>query len=429
MTFQEFIKYSYSKLSTANSRLLNGSEVFCMSPWIQLHAQTDGNISPCCMSSVHDGNELGNLRDNPDLLEAWNSKNMKALRLNMLQGKKSSICDNCYAHEKIGKFSERKQYNKEFRRYYPRVTSTGADGSVSEKSIPVLDIRFSNKCNYKCRICNSDYSTLWYDEEIKLGKTPDSNNKEKTAAAGSEMFVESFKNLLPGVERLHFAGGEPLFMDEHYEILEHLIAMGKTDITLTYNTNFSTLRYKRHNVIDLWKKFKKVDIWASLDGMGERGDYQRKGQKWDTIEQNIRTVQEECSNVLFGVNMTVSIFNILHVPAFFQYMVDEKFVDSERVNLYPLYYPHYFSITNLTDSIKRKVEKEYEIFGKSYLNSIKGSGRIKGHIGALMTLMLSEKSTKLKEFQHWVTAVDRIRDESFTNTFPELKEMMTPVIE
>jgi MoaA/NifB/PqqE/SkfB family radical SAM enzyme len=427
MTFQELLKYSYSRLSAAQSNLLNSSEVFCMSPWIQLHAQTDGNISPCCMSSVHDGNELGNLRKDPDLLHAWNSENMKALRLNMLSGKKSSICDNCYAHESIGKLSERKQYNRDFRRYYSRVTETSGDGSIKEQNIPVLDIRFSNKCNYKCRICNSDYSSLWYDEEIKLGKIPDSDNKEKKASIDNDAFWSSFKDLLPGIKKIHFAGGEPLFMDEHYEVLEHIIAIGKTNITLSYNTNLSTLRYKQNDVIKLWSKFKQIQIWASLDGMGERGDYQRKGQKWDNIEQNIRTIQKSSSRVLFGVNVTVSIFNILHIPDFLRHLVDGKFVAPDMINLYPLYYPLHFSIINLPDSFKERVIREYEIFGQKYIDKLSGSGRIKNHIKALMTLMLSEKGTRQKEFQHWVNAVDRIRDEDFLSTFPELAEMMEPI--
>jgi organic radical activating enzyme len=95
-------------------------------------------------------------------------------------------------------------------------------------SVPIIDIRFSNKCNYKCRICNSDYSTLWYDEEVKLGKSVLPSSKEIKVSADELKFWESFKSLLPTVKRLHFAGGEPLFMDEHYATLEHLIEVGNT---------------------------------------------------------------------------------------------------------------------------------------------------------------------------------------------------------
>jgi hypothetical protein len=97
---------------------------------------------------------------------------MKQLRKNMLQDKKSSICSHCYDYEKVGKFSERMQYNKDYKRHFSRIKATLKDGTVNELDVPLIDIRFSNKCNYKCRICDSVYSSLWYDEEMKTGKIP-----------------------------------------------------------------------------------------------------------------------------------------------------------------------------------------------------------------------------------------------------------------
>src|SRR5687767_401307 len=124
MNFREFFQFSISHIAARNSKLVTTSEVFCMAPWIQLHAQTNGKIAPCCMSSVHDGNELGDLRENPNLADAWNSENMKKLRVNMMAGKKSSICTHCYDYEKVGRASERMEYNTLYRRYFSRIDAT-----------------------------------------------------------------------------------------------------------------------------------------------------------------------------------------------------------------------------------------------------------------------------------------------------------------
>lgn len=406
------------------NKLFTESKVFCMSPWIQLHAQTSGKVSPCCMSSVNNGNEIGDLRQNPNLSDSWNSPNMRQLRQDMLTGKKNSLCTNCYKFEELGKFSERMQYNQDFRHYYDRVVSTLKDGTLPDKTVPIIDIRFSNKCNYKCRICNSDYSTLWYEEELKLGKHHNGQPKEIKAAENEEVFWQSFKNLLPYVKRLHFAGGEPLFMDEHYEVLNHLMAIGKTDVNLTYNTNLSTLRYKQNHVVDLWKNFKQVDVWASLDGMGERGDYQRKGQKWVDIEANIRTIQKEAPAVFLGINITVSAFNILHIPDFYRHLVDNKFIAPDRVNLYPLFYPHHFAITNLTPTIKEKVRKSFVDFDTQYLSKLANADKIRSHIKAMITLMDSGQQAEQKQFRDSINAVDSIRGENFKSVFPELEELM-----
>ena len=395
-----------------------------MAPWLQIHAQTNGKAAPCCMASVHDGNEIGDLRENSNLIAIWNSENMKRLRLNMLNGAPSSICSNCYEYEKVGKFSERMQYNQDYPDRFSRVSGTMKDGTVREFNIPIIDIRFSNRCNYKCRICSSSFSSLLFEEEAKTGKHVFGTSKEINAAANESVFLESYQKLLPNVERLHFAGGEPLIMDEHYQTLEYLLSIGKTDLRLSYNTNFSTLRYKKNYIIDLWKKFKQVEVWASLDGMGEKGDYQRKGQRWKNIEENISTLQQELPQAFFGVNAAVSIFNVLHIPDFYQYMVESKFVRPDRMNLYLLFDPLYFNITNLTPSLKEKALKQFDHFNLNFLNTLSDSARIKNHIQAVINYMLSENGTLQKEFTHWIKTIDALRGENFISIFPELKEMM-----
>jgi MoaA/NifB/PqqE/SkfB family radical SAM enzyme len=396
-----------------------------MAPWIQLHAQTNGTIAPCCMSSIHGGNELGNLRENAQIEDAWNSKNMKTLRQNMLSGKQSSICTHCYNYEKVGKYSERQQYNRDFKMYFSRIKETADNGSLKTVDIPLLDVRFSNKCNYKCRICDSVYSSLWYDEEQKTGKKPGlPSSKEMKMVTDEEVFWASFRKLMPGVKRLHFAGGEPLFMDEHYRTLEHLIETGNTDVVLSYNSNFSILRYKQYNVVELWNHFKRVEVWASLDLMGDKGDYQRKGQKWNKVEENIRTLQVECPSVFFGINVTVSILNVLDVPDFYKYMVQNKLVLPERMNLYLLFDPSYLNITNLPLKLKQEVVKRFENLEKSFLSTLPNTQNIRNHIQAVNAYMLSAQGKEQANFKHWITTIDNLRNESFAETFPELAELI-----
>ena len=45
----------------------------------------------------------------------------------------------------------------------------------------------------------------------------------------------------------YFAGGEPMITEEHYIIPQELIKKGKTNTTLRYNTNASTIRYKKYD--------------------------------------------------------------------------------------------------------------------------------------------------------------------------------------
>ncbi len=426
MNIKGIFKKVYSLLTANKRELLNDSKVFCMAPWVQLHAQTNGKVAPCCMAHVHSGNELGDLRENPRIEDSWNSDNMKRLRKNMLSGKKNSICSHCYNYEAIGKESERMKYNRDYKNNFETIKKTKEDGSLNELNIPLLDIRFNNKCNYKCRICDSVYSSQWYEDEIKIGKIPSlPSAKEMKVSHDETAFWDSYKRILNGVKRLHFAGGEPLVMENHYQTLEYLIEKRITDITLSYNTNLSTLKYKQYDAVQLWNHFSKVDVWASLDGMCEQGDYQRKGQRWQKIEENIRRLQVECPTVLFGVNVTVSIFNILHIPDFYKYMVENNFVDTDRMNLYLLFEPSYFNITNLTPKLKEAVLKNYEKFKNNYLTSLPNNSNIINHVDAVLNFMMSAHRTEQKDFAHWVKAVDGLRSENFEEIFPELSDMLT----
>ncbi len=74
---------------------------------------------------------------------------------------------------------------------------------------------------------------------------------------------------------------------EHWEMMvymvEHDIAK---DVYVRYNTNLSKIDYKGTNIFDLLPKFKDWQICASLDGVGEIGEYIRTGLDYNKWHQN-----------------------------------------------------------------------------------------------------------------------------------------------
>lgn len=422
--YWRYAKKLYYSVHFFGRQQFRESEVFCMAPWIQLHAQTNGLAAPCCMAATDETNYLADLNQNPDLNKAWNSTRMKQLRLAMLQGKKSSICSHCYKYQEIGFTSERVKYNRDYLEFFDRVLKTRPDGRLEDMPPLLLDMRLSNKCNYKCRICDSSYSSLWYEEEQKLGKKPQlPSEKRMKISSDMEHFKQSFLDSLHHVIKIHFAGGEPLVMDDHYEALEYLAKRGMSHVLLSYNTNFSTLKYKHYLVTDLWNQFDRVDVWASLDGMGARGDYMRKGQRWHTIEENIKTVQQQCRTVLFGVNVTVSVLNVFHLPEFIRYLIESNLVSPGRLNLYMLFDPSYFNLTQLPPALKQKAKLQLEQFSETYLSKVSGSKTIREHIESVIKYMMAEQGEQLPELTLWLDKVDQLRGEDFRATFPELSSI------
>ena len=202
--------------------LLEKSPVFCIAPWTHIHVLTTGEVFPCCMSAHKPENAIGNLQRGDTLESAWNSKRMRALRLKMLQGKPSSLCERCYKMEEVGQESWRTSENRQMSHHFAEVQKTDKWGRLDELHLPYLDIRFSNVCNLKCRICTPKLSSSWYKDGVALGYVKSRDPVVVRATKDPQTLWDQIVPLIPRAEHFHFAGGEPLIMEEHYQILDLL---------------------------------------------------------------------------------------------------------------------------------------------------------------------------------------------------------------
>jgi sulfatase maturation enzyme AslB (radical SAM superfamily) len=344
--------------------LLKKSKTFCMAPWVEVHVTTIGRVFPCCAAETDE--YIGDISIGDTLEESWNSERAKKLRLDILQENKNPLCIDCYTYENLDRNSERDWYNIDFLKYWDRVEMTKDDGELEIFDPPFIDIRFSNVCNFRCRICSPQYSTAWYKDAKKLGQLTD-EKKIITPTENPQELWEQVETLIPTIERIHFAGGEPLVMEEHYRILKMLLDAGKTDVKITYNTNFADLTFKGESVLDYWKEFKQVNVGASLDGMGKRGDYMRKGQDWNKIVENRKLMKKICGQHNFHIVCSVSMMNVLHIPDFYRWGVDTEFISPGNISLYYVAYPYLWDIKALPVDKKQEILDKYNAFIEEYL--------------------------------------------------------------
>ena len=312
-------KLKFDKMTEKEKKLLTENKSFCMLPWMHLHAFPDGRAYPCCFAQ--DKYPVGDLNKN-SLEEVFNNDKMKKLRKNMLNGITNKECVKCYDQEKSGFFSLRFSSNKHFGHNIGLTDATKSDGSV-DFVIKYWDIRFSNLCNFACRCCGRLFSSNWYEDHIKVTGSPPNHAKimrvGRTANDIWEQMLEQFDH----VEQFYFAGGEPLIMEEHYRILKELDKRKMYHVRLIYNTNFSRLKFKDLEVLELWNKFDSVSVGASLDAEGKRGELMRTGTKWDQTVANRKRMLEICPQVDFYISATVGLINSLHIVDFHRNWADE----------------------------------------------------------------------------------------------------------
>jgi sulfatase maturation enzyme AslB (radical SAM superfamily) len=228
---------------------------------------------------------------------------------------------------------------------------------VDQFEMTYWDIRFSNLCNLKCRSCGHIFSSSWYQDQAKLaGGDWAKHNRVLNIAGRSE--TDMWEQLLPHldyVEQIYFAGGEPLMMEEHYLILEELERRGRFDVRLIYNTNFTQIKLKDRTVFDYWRKFNSVAVGASLDAMGPRAEYIRKGTDWAVVEENRRQMMQTCPAVDFYISPTLSIMNAWHLPDFHRKWVDQALIRPQDLNVNILQDPTYLRIDMATADFKEKL--------------------------------------------------------------------------
>ena len=427
MGWLDIFKSSKATSLPAKQELLNNSKVFCMAAWVHQHVAVHGEIFPCCLSAHYLQEALGDLKQGDTILEAWNSDRSKQLRLNMLDNKKSKLCGLCYKYEELGKESTRHQMNDQFKHLFNRVEEMNPDGSMPHHELAYLDIRLSNLCNFKCRICSHYFSSKWYDDAKAMGMINEGFNRMVYPAENLDNFWEQLEPVLPKLEKVHFAGGEPLILDNHYKILQYFIDNGLTHVKLSYNTNFSDFVLKGQDAMEMWKHFDTIYLCASLDGAGKRGEYMRKGQNWDKVITERKRMLAVAPHILFELTPTISIMNVWHFPDFYREWVDEGLMQPHEMNIYLLFEPDYYNIRRLPKNFKEKVKAKYHEFIENYIKPMGKKGeKAKGHFEYIIRYMHEDDQAMSKEFYTYNQKLDEMRNEKMEDVFPELKEILLP---
>ena len=247
-------------------------------------------------------------------------------------------CEKCISAEDSGLSSYRKMFNSK---------KTSAPG------LQFVDIRNTNHCNLKCRYCGPHFSSSWAKE---LGNTQIVNQP-----------IEAYKDILisDDLHWMYFTGGEPLINPEHWNLLTELVASDRSkNISLMYNTNLTTVKYKDVDIVNIWKQFKSVQVQCSIDAIGIPFEYIRSGADWNSVDQNLQKLIKlaNVTNIHIELTPVLSILNIWFVLELFEYAKNYKIPVSPIV----LTGPDYLALDVIPDQLKEKAHTHLTAI-KSYI--------------------------------------------------------------
>lgn len=293
-------------------------DTFCIVPWIHFIVRSTGQVAACCEQSG--GIDYGKFQSN--IHETANLDGLKKLRKDLYNGKRSKYCNKCWIAEDKNLNSFRKNYNDLYYKYsnkqFVDSLTDYNDFSVNKNfKLRYLDIRSSNLCNYKCRMCGIGSSNSWWQfikdnpkrEDVKELKSYDHFN-DKTGVIEFDLSLLELKEHIPYIEVVNLAGGEPLMLPGTYKLIEEFIKQNKKDTTWNLISNTSRLSYGKKNIIDLLSYFDKFRWKMSLDAIGGAHEYLRSDTSdWNIVYENSQKLidyRSKNTNMDLDVHSSVS---------------------------------------------------------------------------------------------------------------------------
>ena len=447
---------------------VSGSKTFCVLPWIHFATRPNGDMRLCCSANASGAGEnhtvglVKNERGQPanfgreTPMSAWNNEYMKDVRLTMLEGKIPASCSKCIAEESKGVASKRiwetGSWMEDGIDVEELIKQTQEDGTVPEKLV-YLDLRLGHTCNLKCVMCSPHDSSQWVGdhkkvyplfqakelkEQMQWDRKDFNNFWHENPDFWKEMYAQ-----IPNLKQVYFAGGEPLMIREHKWFLEEIIRQGYADkILIRYNTNGLLVD---DEIIELWKKFKKVKVGFSIDAVGDRNYYIRYPSDWATIERNLHKLDNTPDNIQVSIATAIQILNVKHLADFAKWKITQNFkkVNLENtvggiqagggiVNMHLLYIPTFLSIRLLPQSDKAEVRRSFGELANWLHDNYRQDEDFwklnpygwKRWQAVLDFMDAEDHADQLPAFKEYIQRMELLRGTDFKTTFPELAHLL-----
>ncbi len=364
-----------------------GNKTFCMAPWVHTFISPHMERRMCCASleqstnfkqyidsSGPDNNKLKLVQ----LKEHWNSEYMKGVRVKLMAGEEIPQCATC-KHKLINPQVYRQHFNRFYENRIDEAFEKTDEHGETSMNVISWDYRFSNLCNFTCRMCGPPLSSSWETEYRKEGKIEpwmEKDVKEQLQKFHDQHIVKEFLEAVENktVKEFYWCGGEPLMWKIHWTAMQRVVDLGyANEVYARYNSNMSRITYFGKNLFDdVLSKFRDWQINASIDGTGEIGEYIRTGLKYDQWLENMRYARKFIRHPRqLQLDLTVTLPGLFDLENMYELQKDLKvpllckkvFTFSADNYMSPLFLPR-----RLLNKIVMKVKNKYSNEKRNVMN-------------------------------------------------------------
>ena len=331
---------------------------FCIKPFTEIANTPANEMSLCCRYS--DSIQIKNKDTYKDFF--YNNQDLKDIRKRMLEGKPIKGCTECIRNEEINRSSLRVDFTSEMIERFPDTVDNAFTKGLPK--LKTLDIKFGNKCNLGCVMCNSTSSSFIHNERKKYGIPKKLNWKIGRVLNFYDTRFYQLEEISSSLVSVKSTGGEPTLLPGFKKWINYLIERGYSkNIDYMISTNGTT-------DLSLWvedfAKFKTFRVIFSHDAVGDLFEYVRYPAKFSKMQNNHKKFYKEIKNGNFtngkiGFNMVVHALNVHQLPEVYDYF--NKYQDSLQsfeVATYPYGLQPGIVSKQTIDTVKEKLAKHFK---------------------------------------------------------------------
>lgn len=378
------------------------SKTLCSIPFVHQEKHFHNQHNICCYS-----NKRQSFNEDDNSFQSFNSKKMFYIRNKMLQGERPEECFECYNQEDAGLTSPRQRETQGWlasRNFEEALIQNINKFINNEAIIPIsYDLRYSNTCTLKCRMCNPYSSSSINAENKKLTNLwSEKFQYVNNPRTNHEIVVD--KN----IKKIYLAGGEPLIEPYNLLFLKDL-SEKNPDVKLIISTSLNNVSDDIYNILN---RFTNLLLVVSIDGIDKLNNYIRHGSNWESIIKNIDCLKKH--EIMFAT--TASLYNILDIPNIIAFFKEEYpqlchsiFMVNNEEELF---------VENLPMELRPQCIEDLEITLQSAPPCT-----IDGLTNLIKTLKINNfDATKFSNFIRYTKILDNSRSESILDVQPKYKK-------
>ncbi len=361
-------------LLTRSWRTVPDQQIFCNTPWYELHIYWDGSLGICCQEDhkLYSSSKQYNIAQ-MSIADWFNSEPVVNFRQQILGDTPVSACRRCYHEEQFGANSRRLRSNQKSaiftQAFLPSFEQSPgrkhfvASGVTSTHPVDIhLDL--GNYCNLACKMCGPQASSVIASQQVRWG-TESSKQYVGTDWTKNKTVWNSFLQQLldiHGLNNIHLMGGETLLTNRFEELVDHMIAHNRFDVCFSFVTNGTIFKPA---LMEKLSKFRRVGIEVSIEAMDEHNAYQRQGTDTAQVLENINRYQLACNgtSITVTVRPAVSLLTIGYLPDLLQYCLDKQLL----IKMLIVTGPEFLDPKILPRSVKDQYLKKYQLLSQQLL--------------------------------------------------------------